>query len=142
MCANQKPQNRQNNSDFRVSRRLKRLNFLTRQPLAVRHLPSTVAPRCQQHNTMDFIPYRRQWRLKTLVTALLLVFLGSALAWTPSTSRQKVLLSQVETLTLFSDRVTEYRRTVKSLDFSRLTIGTSSAIKVCGWGCDEVWISS
>ena len=69
---------------------------------------------------MDFIPYRTQWRLKTLVTALLLVFLGSALAWTPSTSRQKVLLSQVETLTLFSDRVTEYRRTVNSLDFSQL----------------------
>jgi len=66
---------------------------------------------------MDFIPYRMQWRLKTLVTALLLVFLGSALAWKPSPSRQKVLLSQVETLTLFSDRMTEYRRTVKSLIF-------------------------
>jgi hypothetical protein len=46
------------------------------------------------------------------LTALFVIFLESTVAWKPTVSQQKVLLSEIDTLTVYADRTTEYRRTV------------------------------
>lgn len=71
-----------------------------------------------------------------LFAALSIIIFGTASAWGPS--GQKVLLSQVDTLTMYSDRTTEYRRTVLILPYRANLIETISAIRMRWRGCYEI----
>lgn len=55
---------------------------------------------------------RCNFSIRLLFSVLLLAFLGKASAWGQWGDKQRVLLSQVDTLILYGDRTTEYRRTV------------------------------
>jgi hypothetical protein len=61
------------------------------------------------------INFRRRWGWKFLFAVLFVLFLETAFAWRPPASNQKILLSEVDILTVYSDRTTQYRRTVLSL---------------------------
>ena len=49
-----------------------------------------------------------------LLTTLVVLFVQGAFAWGSKPQHQKLLLSEIDTITVYADRNTEYRRTVKS----------------------------
>jgi hypothetical protein len=76
-----------------------------------------------------FLVQSKTVNVQLLFSVLLLSLFGSAFAWRFSGGNDRVLLSQVDTLILYGDRTTEYRRTVKASTPS-LTTETVSAVKV------------
>ena len=77
-----------------------------------------------------------KWSFKLVLAALFVIFLESAFAWKPAASQPKVLLSEIDTLTLYSDRTTAYQRTV--YPSTCLIVETVSAVNLCWWGCEEI----
>lgn len=60
---------------------------------------------------MAIISFRR-WSWKVLLTTLVVLFVQGVVAWGTKSQHQKVLLSEIDTITVYADRNTEYRRTV------------------------------
>ena len=58
----------------------------------------------------------RKWSGKVLLlTTLLVLFVQGVFSWGSKAQPQRVLLSDIDTLTVYADRNTAYRRTVSAL---------------------------
>ena len=104
-----------------------------------RESPSALA---WETGAMGLISFRCKLSIKVLFATLFLSFLEPTFARGPPPPNKRVLLSEVDTLTLYSDRTTEYRRTVIHPGLVINLVETISSVNMRGRRCYEIWIRS